>query len=409
MKSLIILFVFTTILFANIAKVTAINGEAIVFRENKEIQIKKDFKIFEKDIIKTKKNAKLQLIFKDNTIISLGQNSTFEIKQYLFSNTKKPSAKFKISKGIFKSITGKIGKIAPKNFKLKTQNATIGIRGTTIIGEISKERDTIICSSGQIVVSTPKGEVIVNKGEKTIAKKQKPPTKAIKVSKKVIKTLEQKVDYKTPSKAKTTTKIEQTDNKNDSTNKKITKVKPKIKNTPSIKKELPLLSNIDLNKDRWGDWNRKKFYKDLPKEAIPKDILKPPTTMLKKLQELRDRAGGVKLTYNGKVSGFVDQYKISDKDNYIKLKFDLGVGKVNGDMGFSANNQKWSATIENGKIDQRGKFDFGLINQKEKIKGSGDGLLSGKRLENANGVFSMINSQNQRAFGSFSAKKEESK
>ena len=440
MKSLItLLFILTTFLYANIAKVTAISGEAIVIRDKNEISIKKNFEIYEKDIIKTMKNAKLQLIFKDKTMISLGQKSTFEIEKYLFSN-KKPVAKFKISKGLFKSITGKIGKIAPKNFQLKTQNATIGIRGTTIIAEVSKESDTIICSSGQIVVSTPKGEVIVNKGEKTIAQKLKPPTKAIKVTKKSIQQLEKKVDAKAEKptskevekkaktkkekeKKKTTTEKKKNENEknekntNEKTTKTTEKKRTKVEKTitkkiakiitplpPVIKKELPKLDN--QIKDRWGDWNKEKFFKDEAKKLPPKKPTPTPKKqMLKNLEELRLRAGQIKPTYEGKVDGFVNQqYKISDQNNHIKLNFDLGSGKVDGNMEFYANKEQWSADIKNGTIDQRGKFDFKLKGTNS--KGVGDGVLSGKKLENANGSFMLENGKNQQAFGTFSAKKK---
>ncbi len=434
MKSLIMLFfILTTFLYANIAKVTAISGEAIVIRDKNEISIKKNFEIYEKDIIKTMKNSKLQLVFKDKTMISLGQKSTFEIEKYLFSN-KKPVAKFKISKGIFKSITGKIGKIAPQNFKLKTQNATIGIRGTTIIAEVSKNSDTIICSSGQIVVSTPKGEVIVNKGEKTVAQKLKPPTKAIKVTKKSIQQLEKKVDAKAEQstskevekKAKTKKEKEKTEKKKNeneknekNTNEKTTKttekkstkvektVTKKIAKTitplpPIIKKELPKFDN--QIKDRWGDWNKEKFFKNEANKLLPKKP-NPTKEMLKSLEELRLRAGQIKPTYEGKVSGFVNQtYKISDQNNFIKLNFDLGSGKVDGSMKFYANKEQWFANIKDGTIDQRGKFDFNL--QGANSQGLGDGILSGKKLENANGSFMLKNSKNQQAFGTFSAKKK---
>ncbi len=391
MKRLIILFFITiTTIFADIGKVTAINGSATIIRDGASIPIQKNISIEEKDIIKTMKNSKLQIIFKDETVISLGQKTTFEIQEYLFSQTK-PKARFNISKGLFKSITGKIGHIAPKNFKLKTQNATIGVRGTTIIGETSKDVDTIICSSGKIVVSSLRDEVAVNMGERTIVRRGHKPTPAVKISTNMIRTIDRKV---IPVK-KQLTKSEQVNQK------------PMRKKEVFEKERIVEVSDI---KDKWGDWNKKDIVtEDLKKEPKPpvKEQEKP--KMLEELQALRDRAGTANPTYSGKVSGFVDtpMNKISDKNNHINLDFDLGRGTMSGDMGFEAKNQTFSSQIKDGTIDKRGQFDFGLENQKDMLSGSGDGMLSGKHLENADGTFRLKNKiTNSEAFGTFHADKK---
>jgi len=56
--------------------------------------------------------------------------------------------------GFFKIVTGKIGKIAPERFKVKTKAATIGIRGTQFMASVQDEHETIACSKGALVVET---------------------------------------------------------------------------------------------------------------------------------------------------------------------------------------------------------------------------------------------------------------
>jgi len=154
-----------TMVYSNIAKVTAIKGDVLIQRASGEMLAKLGMVIENKDTIKTKINARAQLVFKDNTIISLGKNSSFSIEDYLFEAKKPVVARFKFGNGIFKTITGKIGKVNPKKFKLSTKTASIGIRGT-IIGVDSKDDvDVIIVPQGQIEVITPEGTVIVNTGE----------------------------------------------------------------------------------------------------------------------------------------------------------------------------------------------------------------------------------------------------
>ncbi|MFY9074811.1 FecR family protein [Malaciobacter mytili] len=167
-KILIICLFFTTFLFANVAKVVAITGEALIIRDTVKLKLEKDSDIFKNDEIETKQNTKVQLIFKDNTIITIGKNSTFKINDYIFDEKNKEyKAQFGLIQGTFRTITGKIGKLAPEKFKLKSKNSSIGIRGTQILSNIQENREIIFCTEGTIeIVSLLTNEVIIiNAGE----------------------------------------------------------------------------------------------------------------------------------------------------------------------------------------------------------------------------------------------------
>ena len=164
-KLFIILLLLVSSLFANIAKVTAIKGEVIIQRDSQKIFAKLGTIIEDNDIITTTKTGRAQIIFKDNTIISVGKSSTFSIENYLYEPKKPVSAKFNFGSGVFKTITGKIGKISPKKFQLKTKTSSIGIRGTIVGLESKNDVDTIIVPQGQVEVITPEGPVIVNAGQ----------------------------------------------------------------------------------------------------------------------------------------------------------------------------------------------------------------------------------------------------
>lgn len=147
-----LLFISTS-LFANVAKVVAFKGEATIIRDGSYISLRRDSKILKKDEIHTKDNTKVQLIFRDNTIISIGKNSTFIVSDYLFDQkSDEYKADFSMLKGTFRTITGKIGEIAPKRFNLKTKSASIGIRGTQIVMNLSSKTEQIFCTEGKIFV-----------------------------------------------------------------------------------------------------------------------------------------------------------------------------------------------------------------------------------------------------------------
>ena len=170
-KIVLFLAIFVNLVFANIGHISALKGKVSIDREGKIItEIKKGYSLKEKDIIFTKNRSKVQIKFKDNTIITIGKNSTFEIQEYLFDSSKKSKATFKVKRGFFKAVTGKIGKIARKRFKLKTKTATCGIRGTHFTGLIKNDKEFIACTKGAITVTAQDKTINVNQGEMTIFK-----------------------------------------------------------------------------------------------------------------------------------------------------------------------------------------------------------------------------------------------
>lgn len=120
-------------LWASVGKVALLKGEAVAERNAQTITLQNGSLVEDKDAIKTGKDAQVQLLFEDKTVITLGSESEFKIEEYLNDATN-PKAKFKFNQGTFKTITGQIGKTAPDNFKLETKTATIGIRGTIVKG-----------------------------------------------------------------------------------------------------------------------------------------------------------------------------------------------------------------------------------------------------------------------------------
>ena len=134
MKTLLILGMIISFVFGWVGEITALKGDATIIRENKTIKASRGFKLEKDDKIKTLNNTKMQIIFKDNTIITIGKNSEVKIADYIFDG-ENSKANFKLSHGIMKTLTGKIGKFAPKRFKVLTKNASIGIRGTYFVVE----------------------------------------------------------------------------------------------------------------------------------------------------------------------------------------------------------------------------------------------------------------------------------
>jgi len=161
MRYLIVFF--SILLFADVGTIKEMKGNVNISRNHHLIKASLNMGVDINDTVITYKNSKAKIVFKDNTIITIGQNSAFKIKDYVLG--KKPKARFGFLKGTFISVTGKIGKIAPKRFKLETKNSSIGIRGTIVFGQIYLAGDIIGCSQGLISVSNGVKSVLVKPGE----------------------------------------------------------------------------------------------------------------------------------------------------------------------------------------------------------------------------------------------------
>ncbi|WP_267525592.1 FecR domain-containing protein [Campylobacter sp. MG1] len=173
MKKLILLLSIITLSYASVGKISAIRGDALVVSSNgNSTKAILNQELDESDIIKTLDNARLQIIFSDNTITTLGKNTTLEIKQYLIDG-KNSKVNLEVNEGSFKVITGEISKLARNNFKLKAHTATIGIRGTIFIGEISNNVNKLACLQGAIDVRVGNQVVVIEAGKQVNTNKNK--------------------------------------------------------------------------------------------------------------------------------------------------------------------------------------------------------------------------------------------
>jgi len=152
MKIILLILLTLSTLFGAIGKVTALKGEAQLQRLEQVSPVDKGTPIEQQDLIETMKNSKVQVILNDDTVITIGPTSSYYFEAY--EDKTDTHVMMELKHGFFKIVTGKIGKIAPERFKVKTKAATIGIRGTQFMASVQDEHETIACSKGSLVVET---------------------------------------------------------------------------------------------------------------------------------------------------------------------------------------------------------------------------------------------------------------
>jgi hypothetical protein len=88
-------------------------------------------KILMGDSLKTGPEGSLGMIFKDDTLLSIGPQSEITISEFLFSPAEgKLSIVTRLLKGTAAYLTGIIAKLSPESVRFETPVANIGIRGT---------------------------------------------------------------------------------------------------------------------------------------------------------------------------------------------------------------------------------------------------------------------------------------
>lgn len=102
-------------------------------------------KVYENQAILTENGAKVQLIFNDDSIFSIGQNAEVILDEFVYDPaTGNGSSVVEATKGILKFVTGKIAKKDPKKVKVNTPFATIGVRGSGGIVQVQPSGQTLL-------------------------------------------------------------------------------------------------------------------------------------------------------------------------------------------------------------------------------------------------------------------------
>jgi FecR protein len=84
-----------------------------------------------KDELRTGENARLQLTFRDNTTLVLGEGASVTIDRYIFDpDLSSGVAAIEASRGAIRFATGKLQNMRQKTIAVTTPVATIGVRGT---------------------------------------------------------------------------------------------------------------------------------------------------------------------------------------------------------------------------------------------------------------------------------------
>ena len=122
----------------SIGVVLAADGDVFLRSEAGIRQVEAGAEVFRGEELVTGSGSTAEIRFVDDTLLSQGADSAISLDDYVFDDSASDAELlFKMSQGTFRLVTGKIAEQNPDRFQVGTPLATIGIRGTTIVSEIS--------------------------------------------------------------------------------------------------------------------------------------------------------------------------------------------------------------------------------------------------------------------------------
>jgi hypothetical protein len=110
------------------------------------------------DIVRTGANASVSLLLKDRTAFTVGADAVVQVTG---TSSGTGGTGFEVSKGGFRLITGEQD---PTTYKIKTPQATLGVRGTIIEGYVDVDLgiEVFVLVEGAFQITTSQGTVLVN-------------------------------------------------------------------------------------------------------------------------------------------------------------------------------------------------------------------------------------------------------
>jgi len=131
--------------------------------------------VFLGNSIKSAPAAGMQLMLLDETTVTVGENAELAVDEFVYDpaqNTGKLD--IRMAKGTFRLVTGGISDLNPAATTIRTPTATIGIRGTIVLIEVTETGTTVALGGpgsntdsrervGAVKVTTAKGTVLITR------------------------------------------------------------------------------------------------------------------------------------------------------------------------------------------------------------------------------------------------------
>lgn len=124
---------------APVAIVKILNGKVWIQRGKQRMSAALEMPLMAGDALETVGDAAVGIIFKDNSLLSLGPDSMFTIREFAFEPAKQKFTLIgSVLRGTLIYLSGLINKLKPESVEFRTPSAAISVRGTHIAIEVKE-------------------------------------------------------------------------------------------------------------------------------------------------------------------------------------------------------------------------------------------------------------------------------
>lgn len=128
-----------------IGKVDAVQGAAWIVRDGVKAEAVKDAPLLEGDQVETADKSQISIVFADRSTFVLKDRGMIALDDFAFdADAKTGHESILIAKGAFAFVSGDIAKAHPEAARLATPAMTIGVRGTTVAGQVGGDGVTSV-------------------------------------------------------------------------------------------------------------------------------------------------------------------------------------------------------------------------------------------------------------------------
>jgi hypothetical protein len=106
-------------------------GGVVILRDGHEVAAPAGTAVRQSDRVMTRADGSAGITFNDNSLLSLGPDSSLDISLFSFGATGQPDAlEATLNRGTLSAVSGKIVAKTPEAMKIRTPTTVLGVRGT---------------------------------------------------------------------------------------------------------------------------------------------------------------------------------------------------------------------------------------------------------------------------------------
>jgi hypothetical protein len=130
--------------------------------------------VYSEERIDTGGDSAARMVFKDQTILSIGANSNVVLDRFVYDpNPANSTVSLSMSKGVMRFVTGNLPK---SQYRIQTPTALIGVRGTIVVISVAANGTTTVSVvEGSVSVSAAGSTSIANAGQTVSVSPGAPP------------------------------------------------------------------------------------------------------------------------------------------------------------------------------------------------------------------------------------------